>query len=77
MVWIVSHRIRQMRAADPRSPLGPGAVALAVGAILLVNGVFFRLSWPFLLGVYWQLLVAFRAFLLLLRSTARDSNATP
>jgi hypothetical protein len=41
-----------------------------MAAFLLFNAASLRSSWPYVLAVYWQLFMAFTAFLALLRGAS-------
>ncbi|MGH0029280.1 MAG: hypothetical protein ACQGVC_05790 [Myxococcota bacterium] len=74
-VWllgIVSLRVRQgerLRAATA-ARRASALVTMAMAAFVLFNAASLRSSWPYVLAVYWQLFVAFSAFLMLLRGAS-------
>jgi hypothetical protein len=69
--------IRQSRALDIRSSW-PSGVVLGICLVLsAANAVVWKLSWPFLTIVYWQLLIAFLIFGKLLAGIAGMREPTP
>ena len=74
LIWIVTVRLRQQRQAGiSLSWVVP--VSYLSGAIVTVNVFYPTAPWPYLIGVYWQLFVAFRSFLILMRGTVRAEDA--
>ncbi len=74
-VWllgIILLRIRQGEhlGAGTATRRATAVITAAMGTLVLFNAASLHSSWPYLLAVYWQLFVAFTAFLMLLRGAS-------
>ena len=72
LLGIISLRVRQgerLRAGTVARRAG-ALITVAMAAFVFINAAALQTSWPYVLAVYWQLFVAFTAFLMLLRGAS-------
>ena len=72
LLGVVALRVRQgerLRAGTVGRRAG-AFITAAMAAFVLINAASLQTSWPYVLAVYWQLAVAFTAFLMLLREAS-------